>query len=743
MSDSSATPFAGRGDRNAPQAQPSFPGLSRVEPLGSGAMGSVFRAWQDDLGRPVAVKTLHADLRVEPKLRELFVREAHILARLDHPGIVPVHYAGESADGPYYVMRLVEGESVARHLAGRPAVEIAAVFRAVAEALATAHREGVLHRDVKPDNVLVEPAGRAVLVDFGLSTRRVAGEADSGRGDLVGTPDFIAPELLEGTDYSPSSDIYALGATLYTVLCGRVPFPGDDLREKLRAIREDDPPLPRTLRADLPKPLQAICLKALERSPADRYACAEDLARDLERFLKGDVVQALPQRSRSLLRRKIELHIADLSDWHEQGLLDERQRSALLHAYEHVDELGRGLLRGVLGSVPNLLLLVGIVLSVFGPVVLLLVTWQQQGELIRLALPAAPLGLLAGLGTWRWRTQDRRRAVACLFGASLLAAPLGFALADLIPALRWVTDDTGALHPVLPGILWLPADEAPAWMHAGARLLQWKLLLATCGALAVGYGLYRRTRAVAFLWVGCFAGLGVVVCAALTAGWRELHPGARWLLANLGSLGVIGVGLSLDRRFRSDRAQPFYGLGFVALLLFAFAYVEDGLPFALLGASPDGDGESWSAAVHGLGFVIAGLLMNARGSPFLRQTAGAPLLVGFLFSLGALGSLSSRGGTLYELLLILGCVAFLVLGLALHRNSLVLPAALALPIAVGSVSQKHVQALWAWSVAVVIGGATLVLLSFRISARRAQADPSPDQRSGRTRAARTDVRNPR
>jgi serine/threonine protein kinase len=277
-------------------------------------MGTVFRAWQDELARPVAVKTLRPEICRDLRLRALFVQEAQILARLDHPGLVPVHASGETEAGPYYVMRLVEGTSIDQHLAGRPHSEIAAVFRSVADALAKAHAEGVLHRDVKPANVVVEASGRPVLVDFGLATRVAGGGAREAPDEIAGTPDYLAPELLDGAPPSAASDVYALGATLYTLLTGRVPFPGTDLAQKLRAIRADDPPLPRTLRPEVPKALQAICLKAMERAPADRYASAAELARDLERFGRGDLVQALPVRTRSMLRRKIELHLAQIGE---------------------------------------------------------------------------------------------------------------------------------------------------------------------------------------------------------------------------------------------------------------------------------------------------------------------------------------------------------------------------------------------------------------------------------------------
>ncbi|MBI5852596.1 MAG: serine/threonine protein kinase [Planctomycetes bacterium] len=696
---------------------PSFPGLSRIAPLESGAMGSVFRAWQDELSRPVAVKTLRAGKEGDADLRARFVREAHILARLDHPGIVPVYAAGETDRGPYYVMRLVDGVSVDRFLAGAQGLQVARVFLSIATALDLAHREGVLHRDLKPANILVEADGRAVLVDFGLATRLGAARAGNGDRELAGTPDFLAPELFAGEPASIASDVYALGATLYCALTGRVPFPADDLAAKLRAIREDDPPPPRALRSAVPKALQAICLKAMERRPEDRYASAAELARDLERFASGDVVLAFPVRSRSLLRRKIERHLADHAEWAEQGLLDEPQRNALLHAYQRLDELQRGLLRGVSGSLPNLMLLLGILLSVFGPTLLGLVTWDTQDSVLRIGLPSAPLALLTGLGLRRWRREDRRRAVACLAGAAMLIAPVAFALADLVPALRTVNDDAGTAHSVLPGTLWLPSDDSPAWMLAGARLLEWKVLITAIATLAGAAFLYRRTRAAVFLWIACLAGLGISACGALVAGWRELAVASRWALAILGSLAALGIGVRFDRGFRRDRAQPFYGLAFAGLFLLTLAYAEDNLPLEFLGVAKQPFGMGWSVVCHGLAFVGGGLVAHARGTALLRQVAGAPLFTGLLLTLGALTSLTMSHTLLHEFLLVGACIGFLVLGLAVHRHSLVLPAAILLPIAVGTVSQRHVQAVWAWSIAVVIGSAILVLVSFRVGAR--------------------------
>lgn len=711
---------------NAPHERelPSFPGLADVTPLGAGATGTVFRARQVELGRDVAVKVLHRELRADPDVAERFTREARILATLEHPGIVAVHYAGSAECGPYYVMSLVAGETVERALARRTPLEVARVFAVAAHALAEAHRRGVLHRDVKPENLLLTEDGRPVWVDFGLASSVHVPSSNPSGEPLCGTPDYLAPELVDGEPASVASDVYALGATLYRVLVGSVPFPASTLTEKLRAIREDDPPLLCRLRPEIPAELQAICFKALERAPLDRYASAAEFALDLERFVAGDAVLGLPRRAQRLLRRKIELHLGELEAWRRDGLLDDASHAELERAYERAEERRRALLAHVFGSLTNVLLLVGVLLSVFGPVVLLLATWEQQSHALRVGLPLAPLVTLAAFAITRRRARDARGALACWLGVALLVVPTAFSLADLVPALRTVVDDDGVVHPVVPGPMWLAGDDAPAWHRAGSALLEWKLMLTSLATLAVALVLQRRLRAAAFLWIACLAGLGFVVCGALRAGFGELPVGARWSLVLAGAFATAILGGVFERRLERERAFPFYGFGFLAFCVAALHYTGLGVParlwLAVTESRAEARLESASALVHGLLATAAGLWLHFRGSPLRRALASPPLLFGFALTFGAAASYCVGGSFAAELAWIATSLGYLLLGLALHRNALVLPAALALPMTVGTVSQRHVDGLWAWSTAIVLGGALLVALSFRLR-RKAEA----------------------
>jgi serine/threonine-protein kinase len=265
--------------------------------LGAGTCAAVYRAFDPELCREVALKVPHANKVARPAARERFLDEARAVARLRHPGIVPVYDAGRHGSLPYLATALIEGPTLARLLEGGPlgfdrAAEVAADL---AEALGHAHGFGVVHRDVKPANVLVEPDGAARLTDFGLARGVEPGPdperaAAAGRGGayevISGTPAYVAPEQAEHGEASalPASDQYSLGVVLYEMLCGRPPFLGPPALV-LYYARTDDPVPPRDFRPGVPRGLEAICLKALARDPSRRYPSCQAMADDLRRWL--------------------------------------------------------------------------------------------------------------------------------------------------------------------------------------------------------------------------------------------------------------------------------------------------------------------------------------------------------------------------------------------------------------------------------------------------------------------------
>lgn len=270
-------------------AQRDFGDYELLEKIGRGGMGLVYRAHQRSLDREVALKLLIAGPWAPPRFIERFRAEAQSAARLEHPNIVTVYESGSQHDLHYFSMRLVRGEALSTKLArdgALPPREAARILRVVADAVEYAHRLGVLHLDLKPGNVLVDETGEPLVADFGLARRIDEALADQG-GEASGTPSYMAPEQADWQSQSigRATDIYGLGSILYEMLCGRPPFAAATPQATLAQVLEGRIRSPRSCNPQIPPALEAICLKCLNREPAERYATAAELAEDLRNFL--------------------------------------------------------------------------------------------------------------------------------------------------------------------------------------------------------------------------------------------------------------------------------------------------------------------------------------------------------------------------------------------------------------------------------------------------------------------------
>jgi WD40 repeat protein len=266
--------------------------------LGRGGMGVVYEAKQISLNRPVALKMIRAGVLADDAGLRRFQNEAEAVAMLDHPGIVAIHEVGEHDGQRYFSMKLVQGDSLAARLDHyRHDPKAAALLVAeAAEAVHHAHMRGILHRDLKPANILIDEQGHPHVTDFGLA-KKVEGDGElTHSGAILGTPAYMAPEQTTGRRgaVTTATDVYGLGAVLYALLAGKAPFGGDSVIETLDAVRTRPPEPPSRLNAKLPRDLEVICLKCLDKDPRRRYTSAEAMAEDLRRHMAGEPIAARP-----------------------------------------------------------------------------------------------------------------------------------------------------------------------------------------------------------------------------------------------------------------------------------------------------------------------------------------------------------------------------------------------------------------------------------------------------------------
>jgi serine/threonine protein kinase len=304
-------------------------GINRIiRPHAKGGMGLIQIAYDQFLKREVALKELRPDVASDPSIVQRFIGEAEITAQLEHPGIIPIHSLALDVRGnPYYTMKLIKGKTfqeAIREYHKNPTIkelkQLLRRFLSVCQTMAFAHDNGVIHRDLKPANIMLSEHGETIVMDWGLAkvfrfvaggvTEMIASESESVRvdydstdltvaGAVVGTPAFMSPEQASpgGTEVGPASDVYSLGAILYVLLTNKPMYSGRGTQEVLEKVRKQAPMRPSALLKSVPSGLEAICLKATARHIPERYQTAIELKRDLEHWLDGEPIDALPKSS--------------------------------------------------------------------------------------------------------------------------------------------------------------------------------------------------------------------------------------------------------------------------------------------------------------------------------------------------------------------------------------------------------------------------------------------------------------
>ncbi|MCH7224829.1 serine/threonine-protein kinase [Haloferula sp. A504] len=285
--------------------------------LGEGGMGRVVEGYAVDPSQHLAVKMLHPEHLDDAEVCGRFDEEIALMASIDHPGSLPIYGAGTSADGTrWYAMKKVEGRTLTELLAGRESTlrslperhHLLSILLDACETVASAHQAGIVHRDLKPDNILINRHDSVYVIDWGIARRVGCGASDTTArtlpGKVMGSPGYLAPEQAEGqsANAGPRADVFALGAILYEILTGHRPFGGMGGREEMLGAIHQDPQPPRRIDWLIPRSISAVCMKALEKDPARRYADAGALAADLQAHLEGRPVAAVRPNPLELVR---------------------------------------------------------------------------------------------------------------------------------------------------------------------------------------------------------------------------------------------------------------------------------------------------------------------------------------------------------------------------------------------------------------------------------------------------------
>jgi len=275
-----------------------FGSYQLISEIGRGGMGVVYKARQEDLDRLVAVKMILSHHLASAEQVRRFQAEARAAAKLRHSHIVPIHEVGQCNGQDYFTMEYIDGQSLAQKIQKGP-VDVSTAVRivsAIARAVEYLHKQGIVHRDLKPSNILLDVQGEPYLTDFGLAKIFSSDVQMTATGVIAGTPAYMAPEQAAGRsrEIGPAADVYSLGAILYELLTGQPPFLEENPLDTLLSVLSVDPTLPRRLNPKIPRELELICVTCLCKSPDERYASAEALADDLDRFARGEPIKVRP-----------------------------------------------------------------------------------------------------------------------------------------------------------------------------------------------------------------------------------------------------------------------------------------------------------------------------------------------------------------------------------------------------------------------------------------------------------------
>jgi serine/threonine-protein kinase len=694
-----------------------------IRTVGEGAAGVVFQAFDSILNRHVAIKFLR-----RRKSEQGFGRwdEARMMGQLNHANIAQVYEIGEIDSQRFLVMEWVDGLPLTEVWADMPTPQRLRIFVEVVNAIAEAHRRGIVHRDIKPSNILVTAASRPKVLDFGIALEcRSLNQID--RGLYRGTPAYSAPEqIIAPEKIGPATDVFALGVLLYQLLTGSLPFPQTDPKELFRAIRNDHPELPRAIEEKVPIPLQNICLKALEKSPDNRYSNAQSLSDDIHRYLRGEIVWTRPSFLTDKIQQEVFYHRQRLKVWHQNDLVTQREFDQLENIYERmVSPPDPSIIEARRLSLSQVCLYLGGWVVVLGSFVLFYEAWDQIPKYWRPtpALIACALMIISGLVLWG--KGESRLGVGFLAMGNILL-PLAVLLA------------LGHWHMFSPeSFLWgeeivvAELSDAHAHLVVGNRQLY---VTASCWLLSSLLFL-RSTRSSAFVLYACIAFLVLLSVCYVIAGmlgphrpWEPDIIAGRYLYP---AAGLFAIGVVLDRKGHTHFAWPLCLIGLVLVVIcLSVIAISDATLFGWIGFERLADHEKsicLSFACNGLAYLGLAGVCRQSGTRLQRRLALVLNWLGPAHILAPLRILDGLvGGSLniYRLLLPVAAILFVLGSVPRQMKSFFFSGLAGVAVAIHTFTTRcpFLDDRFSWPISLILTGLLWMFLSWlvpRWQARRA------------------------
>jgi serine/threonine protein kinase len=580
-----------------------LPGFHIERKLGQGSLGSVYAAHDEKLNRRVAIKVLqrHPGRHVRRRVLE----EARKAAALNDPSVVTIFSVLDETLPPAIVMEMVDGYPLDRFAEKLNFQQKAHLLREVARGLASAHERGLIHCDLKPDNIIVGPDMRPRILDFGIALSLEEGHRE-GRA-FEGTPLYASPEQVRGRPLTAASDVFSFGSLMFKVLTGRAPFGGETAGQVLEAIATTAPPFLREVAVGVPEDLQAICLACLAWDPADRPTASE-IALELGRFLVGEPVRLKPKLYDDLLRRSISEYSGQVQSWESQSIISREERDALetvhrrlLADEDHwiIDARRITLLQTILSGA-TWLAVVATVLTV----------WMLRDELgpyWRWALPAYFTATLFAAGFSARRDRDNLAAATFLAGAALTIAPCTL---SLLAELNFFSTPYANMKQLFP-----------------ANFTNQQVLAASLTALVVSASSLWRLRMTGFAWTTATLGAASYISALLLFNWLDRKPEIQ-ALWTLPIVLMEPVALRLERRGFVRWTTPFHIAALLALVVGLDVMALNGPTLQMLGVDsvrlPYFDHarqQAFSFVLNGLLFLTLMLIAERSASLDLRRAS--------------------------------------------------------------------------------------------------------------------------